>query len=69
MARKTVLVSDVSGAEIEDGKGAQVTINVGRDLQSGKTIFTILAVMRGNAPAPTPAPSSRCCQLLRLRGR
>jgi hypothetical protein len=26
MARKTVLVSDLSGSEIEDGKGAQVTI-------------------------------------------
>ena len=26
MACKTVLVSDLSGAEIHDGKGAQVTI-------------------------------------------
>jgi hypothetical protein len=26
LARKTVLVSDLSGAEIEEGKGAQVTI-------------------------------------------
>lgn len=27
MARKTVLVSDLSGTEIEDGEGASVTIN------------------------------------------
>lgn len=26
MAKKTVVVSDISGAEIEDGKGARVTI-------------------------------------------
>jgi hypothetical protein len=27
MARKTVLVSDISGGEIADGKGARITIN------------------------------------------
>jgi hypothetical protein len=27
MARKTVLVSDLSGQEVEDGKGARITIN------------------------------------------
>ena len=40
--------------------GAQVTINVGRDLQSGRTTFTVLAIMHvTQAPAvPTPAPTA-----------
>ncbi len=34
MAKKTVLVSDMSGAEIEDGKGATVRITF-RDARKG----------------------------------
>jgi len=34
MAKKTVLVSDISGAEIEDGKGATVRITF-RDARKG----------------------------------
>lgn len=33
--KKTVLVSDLSGAEIEDGKGATVSINFRDDPQLG----------------------------------
>lgn len=38
--KKTVLVSDVSGAEIEDGKGATVTINF-RDARRGTIVMDV----------------------------
>ena len=37
MARRTVLVSDLSGAEIADGKGATVTSNF-RDARKGTIV-------------------------------
>lgn len=40
MAKKTVLVSDVSGAEIEDGKGASVTINF-HDVRRGTIVMDV----------------------------
>jgi hypothetical protein len=40
MARKTLLVSDLSGAEIADGKGATVTINF-RDARKGTIILDV----------------------------
>jgi hypothetical protein len=40
MARKTVLVSDLSGQEIEDGKGATVTINF-RDARRGTIVLDV----------------------------
>jgi hypothetical protein len=40
MARKTVLVSDLSGAEIPDGKGAQVTIKF-NDGRKGSIILDV----------------------------
>jgi hypothetical protein len=40
MARKTVLVSDLSGAEIEDGKGASVTIKF-HDARRGTVVMDV----------------------------
>ena len=40
MARRNVLVSDLSGQEIEDGKGAQVTINF-RDARKGTIVLDV----------------------------
>jgi hypothetical protein len=40
MARKTVLVSDLSGVEIEDGKGANVTINF-HDARRGTIVMDV----------------------------
>ena len=40
MARKTVLVSDLSGEEIPDGKGATVTINF-RDARKGVVVLDV----------------------------
>jgi hypothetical protein len=40
MARKTVLVSDLSGAEIEEGKGAQVTIKF-NDARKGSIVLDV----------------------------
>jgi hypothetical protein len=50
MARKTVLVSDLSGAEIEDGKGATVTISF-RDARRGTIVMPFsLVAMPGRSP-------------------
>jgi len=40
VARKTVLVSDLSGAEIADGKGAQVTIKFS-DARKGTIVLDV----------------------------
>jgi hypothetical protein len=40
MARRTVLVSDMSGQEIEDGKGAQVTIKF-TDARKGTIVLDL----------------------------
>lgn len=40
MARKTVLVSDLSGEEIPDAKGATVTINF-RDARKGVVVLDV----------------------------
>jgi len=40
MARKTVLVSDLSGAEIPEGKGAQVTIKF-NDARKGTIVLDV----------------------------
>jgi hypothetical protein len=40
MARRTVLVSDMSGQEIEDGKGAQVTIKF-TDARKGTIVLDV----------------------------
>ncbi len=40
MARKTLLVSDLSGAEIADGRGATVTINF-RDARKGTIVLDV----------------------------
>jgi hypothetical protein len=40
MARKTVLVSDMSGQEIQDGKGAQVTIRFS-DARKGTIVLDV----------------------------
>jgi hypothetical protein len=40
MARRTVLVSDLSGAEIADGKGATVTINF-KDARKGTIVLDV----------------------------
>jgi hypothetical protein len=40
MARRTVLVSDLSAAEIMDGKGATVTINF-RDAPKGTIVLDV----------------------------
>jgi hypothetical protein len=42
MARKTVLVSDLSGAEIADGKGAQVVIKY-QDARRGQVVLDVNA--------------------------
>jgi hypothetical protein len=42
MARKTVLVSDLSGAEVEDGKGAQVVIKY-QDARRGQVVLDVNA--------------------------
>jgi hypothetical protein len=42
MARKTVLVSDLSGNEIEDGKGAQVVIKY-QDARRGQVVLDVNA--------------------------
>ncbi len=48
MARKTVLVSDLSGAEIPEGKGAQVTIkfNDARKGREGESRMEKLVIVR-----------------------
>lgn len=67
-----VTSGNVTALQGTTGTGATVTINVGRNLQSGKTIFTVLAVMRTTpvqtmqapatvattAPVTTPAPTA-----------
>jgi hypothetical protein len=40
MARKTVLLSDLSGAEIAEGKGAQVTIKF-NDARKGTIVLDV----------------------------
>jgi hypothetical protein len=40
MARKTVLVSDLSGSEIADGKGAQVVIKY-QDARRGQVVLDV----------------------------
>ena len=40
MARKTVLVSDLSGVEIDEGKGAQVTIRF-NDARRGTIVLDV----------------------------
>jgi hypothetical protein len=42
MARKTVLVSDISGEEIEEGKGATVTIKF-EDARKGTIVIDATA--------------------------
>jgi hypothetical protein len=42
VARKTVLVSDLSGAEIADGKGAQVVIKY-QDARRGQVVLDVNA--------------------------
>jgi hypothetical protein len=42
MARKTVLVSDLSGSEIADGKGAQVVIKY-QDARRGQVVLDVNA--------------------------
>jgi hypothetical protein len=42
MARKTVVVSDLSGAEIEEGKGAQVVIKY-QDARRGQVVLDVNA--------------------------
>jgi hypothetical protein len=42
MARKTVLVSDLSGAEITEGKGAQVVIKY-QDARRGQVVLDVNA--------------------------
>ena len=42
MARKTVLVSDVTGAEIAEGKGAQVVIKY-HDSRRGQIVLDVNA--------------------------
>jgi hypothetical protein len=42
MARRTVLVSDLSGAEIADGKGAQVVIKY-QDSRRGQVVLDVNA--------------------------
>ena len=42
MARKTVLVSDLSGEEIEDGKGATIRINF-QDARRGQVELDVQA--------------------------
>jgi hypothetical protein len=42
MARKTVLVSDLTGAEVEDGKGAQVLIKY-QDARRGQVVLDVNA--------------------------
>lgn len=67
-----VTSGNVTALQGTTNAGAMVTINVGRNLQSGKTIFTVLAVMRSTpvqtiqapttvattAPATTPTPTA-----------
>jgi hypothetical protein len=40
MARKTVLISDLSGAEIQEGKGAQVAIKF-NDARKGTIVLDV----------------------------
>jgi hypothetical protein len=40
MARRTILVSDMSGAEIDEGKGAQVTIKFS-DARKGTIVLDV----------------------------
>jgi hypothetical protein len=40
MARKSIFVSDLSGAEIEDGKGAQITIRF-NDARKGTIVLDV----------------------------
>ena len=40
MARKTLLVSDLSGAEISEGRGATVTINF-KDARKGTIVLDV----------------------------
>lgn len=42
MARKTVLVSDLTGTEIEDGKGAQLVIKY-QDARRGQVVLDVNA--------------------------
>jgi hypothetical protein len=42
MARKSVLISDLSGTEIEDGKGAQVVIKY-HDARRGQVVLDVNA--------------------------
>jgi hypothetical protein len=42
MARRTVLVSDLTGSEIEDGKGAQVVIRY-HDARRGQVVLDVNA--------------------------
>jgi hypothetical protein len=42
MARKTVLVSDLTGSEIEDGNGAQVVIKY-HDARRGQVVLDVNA--------------------------
>ena len=44
MARKTVMVSDLSGGEIPEGKGAIVTIKFSDTCTSGGGHFTVHSV-------------------------
>jgi hypothetical protein len=66
MARKTVLVSDLSGDEIRDGKGAQVTIRF-VDARKGSIVLDVTdaeaeeigmkgrrQARRGRRPKPSP---------------
>ena len=66
MARRTVLVSDVSGEEIPEGKGAWVTIAF-RDARKGMIVLDLTdregeqmgekgrrQARRGRKPKPTP---------------
>ena len=55
MARKTVLVSDMSGKEIPDGKGATVRITF-RDARKGVRELDVTdAEAESSAAAPSPA--------------
>jgi hypothetical protein len=42
MARKTVLVSDLTGSEVADGKGAQVVIKY-QDARRGQVVLDVNA--------------------------
>ncbi len=53
-----VTSSNVTAIQGTTSAGAMVTVSVGRNLQSGKTIFTVLAVMRSTPVQTMQAPTA-----------